>query len=244
MIDCVKVDKLERTQVRLLLEHLSSEYSDKSDKQLEAMRSQHAAKGCLQSGSTVRESLRIIEAVANDYVKAITAAVSDVSQDTEAFGMIATDVTLLLRTMQVSLDRSVRLASGTRGATNDDSSVSREANRLFMNLHQRVLRLLEIHRFTFTRPSSSVSASVRAEVPAPDHGHPKKNKGGKPLAGHWDEMWSTVAVQLYVGDLQPTSQADIEREMLNWFAQRGLEIGETSVRGRARQLWQRLEAAK
>lgn len=238
------VDKLQRTQVRLLLEHLSSEYQDKSDQQHEAMHSDHAARGCLQSGSTVRESLRIIEAVANDYVKAITTAVSDVSQDTEAFGMIATDVTLLLRTMQVSLDRSVGLASRTRGATNDDSSVAREANRLFMNLRQRVLRLLEIHRFTFTRPSSAVSASVKVDGPTPDLGHPKKNKGGKPLAEHWDEMWSTVAVQLYVGDLQPASQADIERIMLDWFAQRELEIGETSVRGRARQLWQKLEAAK
>ncbi len=35
----------------------------------------------------------------------------------------------------------------------------------------------------------------------------------KPLAAHWDEMWAAVAVMLYTGDLQPRTQADIERAM-------------------------------
>lgn len=182
------MDKIERAQVRLLLEHLSSEYEAKSDEQQKAMHADHAARGMLQSGATVRESLRLIEAVASDYVKAIVSSVSDVSQGTEAFGMIATDVTLLLRTLQGSVDQAVRLSSGGGGEVNKYPGVSREANRLFMELQQRVLRLLEIHRFTFTRPSTARSNSHQPASAPLDQGQPQKNKGGKPLAGHWDEM--------------------------------------------------------
>lgn len=217
------MDKLERAQVRLLLEHISSEYADKSDEQQKAMHSDHAARGRLQSGATVKESLRIIEIVASDYVKAIVAAVSDVAQDTEAFGMIATDVTLLLRTLQVSVDQAVRLATGGGGEVNKYPSVSRESNRLFMELQHRVLRLLEIHRFTFTRPSIANLNPPQSASGVLDKGQPQKNKGGKPLAGHWDDMWSTIAVQL---------------------SDRNLEIGETVIRDRARQLWRKYETAK
>lgn len=238
------METVERAQIRLLLEHLSSEYRAKADEQQKAMQSDHAARGRLQSGATVKESLRIVESVASDYVKATVAAVSDVSQDTEAFAIIATDVTLLLRTLGVSVDQAVRWATEGGAEVNNHPSVSRETKRLFMELQHRVLRLLEIHRFTFTRPSIT---QFNQPQPAPatlDQGQPQKNKGGKPLAGHWDEMWSAIAVQLYVGDLQPRSQAEIERMMLGWFADRNLEIGETAIRERARQLWRKYGAAK
>lgn len=238
------MDKLERAQVSLLLEHLNSEFRAKSDEQQNGMHSNHAARGTLQSGATVKESLRIVETIATDYVKAIVSAVSDVSQDTEAFGMVATDVTLLLRTLQVSVDQAVWLATGGGAEVNNYPSVSQETKRLFMQLQHRVLRLLEIHRFTFTRPST---AQLNPRQPARgtlDQAQPPRNKGGKPLAAHWDDMWSTIAVQLYVGDLQPLSQADIERVMLGWFADRDFEIGETAIRERARQLWRKYEASK
>ena len=119
------MDTIERAQVRLLLEYLSSEYEAKSDEQQKAMHADHAARGMLQSGATVRESLRIVETAASNYVKAIVAAVSDVSQDSEAFRMIATDATLLLRTLQVSVDQAVTLSSGGVGEVNKYPSVSR-----------------------------------------------------------------------------------------------------------------------
>lgn len=191
------------------------------------MQSDHAARGRLQSGATVRESLRIVETVASDYVKAIVPAVSDVAQDTEAFGMIATDVTLMLRTLQVSVDQAVRLATGGGGEANKYSSVSSKTKSLFMELQHRVLRLLEIYRFTFTRPSPTPLNPLKTASGTREHGQAQKNKGGKPLAGHWDDMWSTIAVQLYVGDLQPLTQADVERTMLDWFADRNLDIGST-----------------
>jgi hypothetical protein len=57
-------------------------------------------------------------------------------------------------------------------------------------------------------------------------------------------MWSAIAVMLFVGDLKPQRQADIERAMKDWLAVNGLEAGDTPVRERARVLWARLEAAE
>lgn len=71
-----------------------------------------------------------------------------------------------------------------------------------------------------------------------------KNKGGKPLAAHWDDMWAEIAVQLWVGDLQPETQADIKRAMLAWFTEREINIGDTAVTERARRLWQKYQAAQ
>ena len=124
------METVERAQIRLLLEHLSSEYEVRSAEQQKAMHADHAARGRLQSGATVRSALRIAEGVASDYVKAIVLAVSDVSQDLEAFGLIATDVTLLLRGLQVSVDQAVKLATGGGEGANNYPSVSRETNIL------------------------------------------------------------------------------------------------------------------
>jgi hypothetical protein len=57
-------------------------------------------------------------------------------------------------------------------------------------------------------------------------------------------MWAALAVMLYTGDLQPKTQADIERAMKDWLAARDLHVGDTAVRGRARQLWQKLQEAE
>ena len=57
------------------------------------------------------------------------------------------------------------------------------------------------------------------------------------MARHWDEMWASIAVMLYVGDLKPHTQSDIENEMKEWFARHDLDVGDTPVRERARALW-------
>jgi hypothetical protein len=108
------------------------------------------------------------------------------------------------------------------------------ARDLFRQIEGRINRQAELHRFTFTKTSSFPSPKVEARS-AP------KNPGGKPLAAHWDEMWSSIAVMLFNGDLQPKTQADVENAMKDWFGGRDFDIGDTAVRARARQLWQKLQ---
>jgi hypothetical protein len=71
-----------------------------------------------------------------------------------------------------------------------------------------------------------------------------KNKGGRPAAAHWDELWAAIAVMLYLGDLKPRRQADIERAMKDWLVSKDLDAGDTPVRDRARVLWSKLEGAE
>ena len=71
-----------------------------------------------------------------------------------------------------------------------------------------------------------------------------KNSGGKPLAEHWDAMWAAIAVQLWLGDLKPSKQADIKAAMLDWFNANEIEIGDTAVTERARKLWREMEATE
>jgi len=59
-----------------------------------------------------------------------------------------------------------------------------------------------------------------------------------------DEMWAAIAVELFTGDLQPKSQADIERAMKNWLGSMDIDFGDTAVRTRARQLWRKLEESQ
>lgn len=69
----------------------------------------------------------------------------------------------------------------------------------------------------------------------------QRNDGGRPVAAHWDSMWAAIAVDLYLGDLQPKTQADIEKAMFRWLADHDISAGDSTVRGRARRLWHEIE---
>ncbi|QNN64531.1 hypothetical protein H9L12_09450 [Sphingomonas rhizophila] len=236
------VDQVARAQIKLLLEHLGSEYRSKADDLQREMQSNRAAKRVLQSGGTVKAALRIVEENAAEYVKSLVSAVAEVAKDTEAFALIATDVVVTLRHFRVGVDQAVEFATGG-DRENRYLSVSNEAERLFQGIEKRTLRLLELHRYTFTQPAPPRQVSTPSFPESEPTIPSSKNKGGKPLAAHWDEMWAAVAVQIYTGDLQPKTQADIERAMLASLSEQGVEPGETAVRARARQLWRKYEQA-
>jgi hypothetical protein len=187
--------------------------------------------------------VRIAEELATAYVTELVAAVSDVAKDIEAFNMMVTDVTIMFQDLQPSIDEAVRLATtGGSGGQRFDS-VSKEAGRLLRELQARTLRLLEIHRFSFikTSPNDRNELLPRLGKTAPPAA---KNKGGKPLAKHWDDMWAAIAVSLWTGDLKPESQADVKRAMLAWFDDQEIDVGDTPVVERARALWRKMEASR
>lgn len=237
------MDKIERAQIRLLLEHLGAERRAKTAERNKAMHAEHSAKGTLRSGATVKAALRIGEELANAYVTDLIAAVADVAKDIEAFNMMVTDVTIMFQDLQPSIDDAVRLATaGDKGGQRYDS-VGKEADRLLRELQARTLRLLEIHRFSFikTSPNDRKELLPRLGKTAPQAA---KNKGGKPLAKHWDDMWAAIAVSLWTGDLKPESQADVKRAMLAWFDDQKIDVGDTPVVERARALWRKMEASR
>lgn len=80
-------------------------------------------------------------------------------------------------------------------------------------------------------PPKVAPASLQEDVPPP------RNKGGRPKREFWEELWVEIARQLYVGDLKPKTQADIENAMHQWIVAKGYTAGESTVRDRARMLW-------
>jgi hypothetical protein len=72
-------------------------------------------------------------------------------------------------------------------------------------------------------------------------GAPSPAKGGRPKADWWEDLWIEICRQLYLGDLQPKTQADIERAMLQWVSDRNETVGETIVRTRASKLWKAIQ---
>ncbi|MBC2666579.1 hypothetical protein H7F51_13730 [Novosphingobium flavum] len=240
------MDKAERAQIRLLLDHHGDELRRHYAEQLKAMHADHAARGVLKSGATIKEALRIAEDLTVTYIKTIVEAVADVAQNIRAFNSIYTDVTILLGDLKRGVDDSVELAvgSGERGR-----SARSEANRLYLAFQQRALRLVEIHRLSFTKPSPNDMqrmgiGSIAAPAASITQPAPPKNNGGKPLAAHWDAMWADIAVQLYVGDLKPKSQKEIKDAIFAWFNAKSIDVGDTAVTDRARQLWQKIEASQ
>lgn len=239
------MDTSERAQIRLILEHLNSEFIARAEEMQKAMHADHSAKRTLRSGNTVKAALRLCEDQLRDYIAKAVDSVAAVAQDTDAFAMISASLAGLLRNCEAHVETAVKLATGGQGER--FASVKREADRLFAEMSQHVLRTLQLHGFTFTRPSPSKVASFRQSLSlqapaaqAPDQAPAPLNKGGKPLAAHWDRMWAAMAGQLYDGSLIPKTQADIERAMLDWFAGEKIKIGESKVRARARILWQEI----
>lgn len=60
---------------------------------------------------------------------------------------------------------------------------------------------------------------------------------GLPSKWYWEPLLIEIARQLYAGELQPKSQADIQRAMHDWLTKQGETGGDTQVKNRARMLW-------
>lgn len=62
-------------------------------------------------------------------------------------------------------------------------------------------------------------------------------RGGRPRKEWWDDLWCAIWGQIVHGELTPTSQAEIERAMLNWVEQRGESVAESTVKPLAKKVW-------
>jgi hypothetical protein len=95
---------------------------------------------------------------------------------------------------------------------------------------------------------AGIFAIPRARRPAPahspegaGHGVPKRHPGGRPPWPGWEDVWVEIARQLYMGDLKPTKQADIETAMLELAEQSVSGPKITAIRTLARKLWQAIQ---
>lgn len=82
---------------------------------------------------------------------------------------------------------------------------------------------------------NALAATVaRDPVPAPKV-PTESTPGGRPPALFWDDLWCAMFGDIFRG-FQPKSQGEIERAMMAWAAMNGHELGESTVKPRARKL--------
>lgn len=233
------MDQPARAQVRLILENLDDLARKTVMDRLRALYADHSARGLLRSGATVKAAVRAMEEEAGRLAEGAVDQVAAVAKDMEAFAMIEAMVQGFDTFLLVQLDDVIAKATGKMVAAASDS-VSRAAQSLYNEAQRRWTRLLGVHRFTFTE----IFRLADRPIVAPNPTISTKNKGGKPLAAHWDAMWAEIAFQLWNGDLQPTKQADISKAMFAWLTAKEIDAGQTAVTDRARAIWQKIEAKR
>ena len=217
------------------LEHLHVQIAREVDEGHGALYARHGAIGCLQSGATVKESLKLNEGFANKYLDQAIETVGKVVKDEEAFALIVSHLTATFRTFEAHNAKAARHACG--GPSRPPlPSVIEAADARFAEIRDLVFQRLQIEKFEFLGSTQAATVPQGSQI--------VKNSGGKPLAEHWDAMWAAIAVQLWLGDLKPTKQADVKAAMLDWFNANEIEIGDTAVTERARKLWQAMQATE
>lgn len=234
------MDGASRAQIRLL----TDDADDLARKAVlggkRALYADHAARGVLQSGATIRVAVRLFEAEAGNLIAKLTDAVAAVSKEPEAFALIADCLARFDAFLVAEFDEVKDKATAGKARVSM-ISVENAARNLFVEAQARWRRQLEIHRFSFTEPRAGTP--LARIIAPPETSVAPKNKGGKPLAAHWDAMWAEIAFQLYNGDLQPSKQADISKAMFAWLTAKGIDAGQTAVTDRARAIWQKIEAS-
>lgn len=66
-------------------------------------------------------------------------------------------------------------------------------------------------------------------------------RSGRKPASWWDDLWIEIMRQIYIGELMPDAQSNIERAMHTWLSEQGHDAGETTIRDRARKLYRALQ---
>jgi hypothetical protein len=67
------------------------------------------------------------------------------------------------------------------------------------------------------------------------------SRAGRRPDERWEDVLIDIAAQLYLGDLKPMKQADLENAMLDCAAKLKFFPSESSAKLRARKMWRRLE---
>lgn len=233
------MDATARAQVRQALEAVEGTARKAVLEGKSALYSEYSPLGLFHASILVKGAVRLFETKMEALIVALTDDVSAISKDIEAFAMIADCLTRFDRFLVTELDEIILKASGGKKT---DGSVQRTAKAKFVEAQARWRRQLEIHRFSFVgMPVSRPLELTGASTAAP---YATKNRGGKPLAAHWDAMWADIAFQLWNGDLQPTKQADITTAMFASLNAMEVDAGQTAVTERARAIWQRIEATR
>lgn len=227
----------ERQQLDLIANHELATATRGLEDRIQAIFADHSAKGRLHSGATIRVSVRVMGEIADAFLVNLSLKVKAVAVEPEAFETLSSTVGEFL---DICLEQQIppitRMASGRLDQPRDES-IQRAAQELFDQMRADIEAKLAIAAFDYDAGTTPTPAAppIATAVNAP-------KKGGRPPAEFWDDMWAAIATALYEGTLTPKTQADVERAMAEWIEAHGHSAADSTVRGRARRLWDSLLA--
>ena len=208
------------------------------EERIGAVFASHSALGRLHSGATIRVSVRAMEEVGQAFLEDLLSKTKAVSVDPQAFEMLSITVGEFLDLCSdEQLPSITRMGSGRLGSPRNES-IEGAARELFDEMRAEIEGRLAIAAFDF-----DASGPPPASAPPTPPVLPSPKKGGRPPAEFWDDMWAAIATALYDGSLTPKTQSHVERAMADWIEANGYSAADSTVRGRARRLWDRLAAA-
>lgn len=227
----------ERERIRLITMHEGSLAHRILKEQLEGVVSDHAAKGRLHSGATIKVSVRAMQTVADAFLDNVGVKIRAVAEDPESFALMTEAMTGLLNECSDAMPDILKMARGGRTAPENDS-IGLAGMQLFNQMRADMDARLAILACEFESPTGDdPRAPPRREIVNP------AKVEGRPRAAFWDDLWAAIAVALYVGELIPKTQADIERAIADWLDANGHSAAESTIRARARRLWDGISAS-
>jgi len=225
----------ERAQIRLIVDDGIKLALREIDQRIAGILSANAAKGMLRSGVTIQQT---VDAVATTTIKSaliLCESVKRINSSPEAFELLNGTVMAQIGGLEERCVKVVKTVSG-RPASAANPSMLKVCGNLFEQFKNDLTTKLEIERFQFFGAPPKASAQIEP-TPAP-------KKGGRPPAEFWDDLWAHIAAALYNGDLAPKRQSEIEAAMADWLDDKNFSASPSTIRGRARRLWDLIESAE
>jgi hypothetical protein len=225
----------EAEQINRLLSYRISIAQRIFEDRLNAIYADHSAKGRLHSGGTIKVAIRLMGEMGTGLVSALADEVLAVSPLLDGHAALSHSIEELADFFAGQLPRIVAMAAGRMPASQPDDAVKRAAEERFDAMRRDLIEQVGLLAFRFKETSSLETDQSKPAA---------SKKGGRPPAEFWDDMWATIAVQLFEGSLQPKAQADVERAMAIWIEGSGYSAADSTIRARARRLWDRISAAE
>ena len=224
-------------KIELLTRHEVKQQTAALKTRLEAVYADHAAKGRLQSGATIKVAIAAMTDLARQTLADLNKQIFAIAPDPPAFQALSLAMHDLLAFFREHVGEAINMASGRQPRENN-ASIETAAFALFDELDSEIEAKLEILSFDYqgaSNPSSSEAIEQTTKF------RPKSR--GRAPAEFWDEMWAAIATKLYCGGLIPKAQRDVEAAMIEWIEANGFEVAVSTVRKRARILWEAIEAS-
>jgi hypothetical protein len=219
----------QREQVERIINHCSTTSRAAMALALTGVKNRFSLAGRLGSGAIMMAAVDEIGRAADQLLSELVLKIAPVSRTPQAFEEIESASRRWLRVSEVDL---TEFAQQSRSHRIQDRSVALEVGKAaFGEMQAAIERRLQIEKFDFEQGNQLETAPFATRT---------ERKGGRPPADFWDDMWSAIAVQLYDGSLNPKTQAQVERAMAEWIEANGFTAAASTVRARARRLWDRL----